>query len=741
MRVRSFWMVLFSFWILCLNALLMADSPVITSLSPYHVEPALIGTPVTITGSGFTGATAVSFGGTPATSFQVLSDTSMTATIPAHVPATVFVNVTTPSGISPNTPGAYFVYQGDWQAYVLSSIIDQSRDVLVIDTATQMVIGTIIVGHGGTSSPINVTIAITPDGTQAYVPNDSDDTVSVIDTAIPQTVIATISLAAGSSPVGIAITPDGTQAYVTNVFNNSVSVIDTAAPQMVIATIPVGANPSTIAITPDGTQAYVVNSSGNSVSVIDTAAPQMVIATINVGISNTPDGIAITPDGTQAYVVNFSGNSVLVIDTAAPQMVIATIPVGANPSTIAITPDGTQAYVGNLSGNSVSVIDTAAPQMVIATIPVGVNPISIAITPDGKQAYVANDTTFGPPAFVSIIDTQEKRVIATVVLETSTGPFAVAITPDQAPLARFTVTTAPAGSSSTFDGSGSVSPVGTIVNYAWNFGDGTTLETSEPLVSHTYAAPGNYTVTLVVTNSAGTSTLEIYTPPSIIINGGPSALSMQTITIISATPVVQNIHPSSGPTCGGTVVTITGTNFTGATAVFFGSVPATQFTVQSDTTILATSPQENPGTVNVTVVTPFGTSVVTSADQFTYLPPFPPRDLRGRQVKNRFATQTDIINILTWKAPCRFSHTCAPVAYRIYRNSSLTRFVAEVRVSRSFPFFEASAKSVENDAAHRHFRFKDHHRRERKTYPYFVVSVDRFGNISSPARVVIKGGH
>jgi hypothetical protein len=63
---------------------------------------------VTITGTGFTGATAVSFGGTAATTFTVDSDTTITATTPAHAPGPVAVSVTTPGGTS-NVPGL-FVY-------------------------------------------------------------------------------------------------------------------------------------------------------------------------------------------------------------------------------------------------------------------------------------------------------------------------------------------------------------------------------------------------------------------------------------------------------------------------------------------------------------------------------------------------------------------------------------------------------------------------------------------------------
>ena len=65
-------------------------------------------------------------------------------------------------------------------------------------------------------------------------------------------------------------------------------------------------------------------------------------------------------------------------------------------------------------------------------------------------------------------------------------------------------------------------------------------------------------------------------------------------------------------------MTIAGTGFTGATAVHFGAVAATTFTVNSATQITATSPP-GTGVVDVTVVTPGSTSPVNRpGDQFTY---------------------------------------------------------------------------------------------------------------------------
>ena len=82
--------------------------------------------------------------------------------------------------------------------------------------------------------------------------------------------------------------------------------------------------------------------------------------------------------------------------------------------------------------------------------------------------------------------------------------------------------------------------------------------------------------------------------------------------------MVTGLSPTSGPaTQAGTLVTITGTSFTGATAVDFGTTPATNVTVVNGTTITADSPA-GTGTVDVTVMTPAGTSVTSSADQFTY---------------------------------------------------------------------------------------------------------------------------
>jgi hypothetical protein len=85
-------------------------------------------------------------------------------------------------------------------------------------------------------------------------------------------------------------------------------------------------------------------------------------------------------------------------------------------------------------------------------------------------------------------------------------------------------------------------------------------------------------------------------------------------------PTVTGLSQSSGSVAGGTIVTINGTGFTGATAVNFGSTAASDFTVNSDTQITAICPAvTSPRVVDVTVTAPGGTSAPSTPVQFSYI--------------------------------------------------------------------------------------------------------------------------
>ena len=89
--------------------------------------------------------------------------------------------------------------------------------------------------------------------------------------------------------------------------------------------------------------------------------------------------------------------------------------------------------------------------------------------------------------------------------------------------------------------------------------------------------------------------------------------------VVSATPLpaVTAVSPATGPTTGGTLVTITGTNLAGATAVDFGPMQVTSFISDTASQIILSSPA-GTGTVGVTVMTASGTSAISSADLFSY---------------------------------------------------------------------------------------------------------------------------
>ncbi len=111
--------------------------------------------------------------------------------------------------------------------------------------------------------------------------------------------------------------------------------------------------------------------------------------------------------------------------------------------------------------------------------------------------------------------------------------------------------------------------------------------------------------------TAGTIDVRVVTP------GGTSAKLRADKFTYTAVPIVTQISPTFCRATGGSAVTITGMCLTHATAVYFGGTPAKSFVVQSATQIWALSPP-GAGTVDVTVVTPRGTSTTLPADWLTY---------------------------------------------------------------------------------------------------------------------------
>ena len=118
-------------------------------------------------------------------------------------------------------------------------------------------------------------------------------------------------------------------------------------------------------------------------------------------------------------------------------------------------------------------------------------------------------------------------------------------------------------------------------------------------------------ITAVSPAGSGTVDVTVTTPE------GTSATSPADRFSYGNLPSVTAINPTSGEESGGTSVSVTGANFSGASAVKFGVNNAKSFTVLTPDAIRATSPA-GKGHVDVTVTTSVGTSATSAADKFRY---------------------------------------------------------------------------------------------------------------------------
>lgn len=112
------------------------------------------GDTVTLTGSGFTGATAVSFGGTAAASFTVVSDTQLTAVTPAASAGAVDVTVTTPVGsFTAKKAFTFFDPAGAFAAFAISPRLIRAGDTVTL-TGQALDQGTLTVTIGGETAVV-----------------------------------------------------------------------------------------------------------------------------------------------------------------------------------------------------------------------------------------------------------------------------------------------------------------------------------------------------------------------------------------------------------------------------------------------------------------------------------------------------------------------------------------------------------------------------------------------------------
>jgi len=296
------------------------------------------------------------------------------------------------------------------------------NSLVAIDPSTNAVVGgPIAVGSSATSAPYWV--AALADGSKVFVTNFNDNSVSVLSGS---GAVIGAPIAVGASPRGIAVNSAAGRAYVANA-SGGISVIDTTTNTRLGGTIATGGtNPWGVAVHPGTNRLYVVNRGSDSLSVFDTSGATPVLVGTPIHVGSVPRFVAVSPDGSRAYVSNQSGGSVSVVDTAS-RTVSSTL-AGATygffgPFGVAVSPDGTKLYVANNGTNTVTAITLATNAA--TQITVGLNPVGVAFTADGSRAYVTNTN---PPS-VSLIDTANATVYATIPLAANSGPTGIAYRP------------------------------------------------------------------------------------------------------------------------------------------------------------------------------------------------------------------------------------------------------------------------------------------------------------------------
>jgi YVTN family beta-propeller protein len=210
----------------------------------------------------------------------------------------------------------------------------------------------------------------------------------------------------------VAITPDGSRAYVANRGNSTVSVIDTATNE-VSATIPVGIGPSisstSIAVTPDGSRAYVTYDTDFRVAVIDTdpASPtfnrQLRIITTTGGKLKE---ITVVSDGSLAFVNSSTTDEMLIIDvdpgspnfnTQLGAVSVGDLPVGVVFQDLPLA----VAYVSNFGDGTVSVVGVS---IIEVTIDIKPGSFPNSINPRGRgriPVAILSSAHFDAPAEVA----------------------------------------------------------------------------------------------------------------------------------------------------------------------------------------------------------------------------------------------------------------------------------------------------------------------------------------------------
>ncbi|MGW7578582.1 beta-propeller fold lactonase family protein [Streptomyces sp. NPDC054765] len=242
-------------------------------------------------------------------------------------------------------------------------------------------------------------VAVSADGTRAYVANYGDGTLSVVDLTsgegAPEVLRSTL---VGGRPCAVVAGLVHDQVCVADWAGNKVVVLDKEGQNPV--EVEVGAGPCAVAAALSGQLVCVVNETDATVSLLElpqAGAPGVVEA--GFGVPGATRAIAVAgeflyvtskgEEGTDGWV------TVLRVRASGLTPVGEPVHVGSDPRAIAVSPGGDRMCAANYGSASVSIATldkTSGIMDTPATVPVGPHPVAVAFAPDGSVLHVISET-------------------------------------------------------------------------------------------------------------------------------------------------------------------------------------------------------------------------------------------------------------------------------------------------------------------------------------------------------------
>ncbi len=617
---------------------LAAPLPYVSSVSPDH-GPIAGGTTVVVTGHGFTGATAVAFDSDPAASFVVSSDTQITVvtpSVPEFGPRTVMV--TTPAGLSVDSrgsSGSVYAFDGPPAVSSVTPAVGPPTGGTAVDIAGRGLSRATAVRFGGvaatswTSTSDTKIHAVAPPHSLGEVavtvdsaagPSDPSPSFTYAATGAPNVDALTPAKGAVTGGNTVVITGSGFIGASLVLFgqNNPPAAFTVDTDSQITAVVPSalnGTGATTVNVyvtTPSGTSANVSSSHYRFISPPSISSPAPPAGAVGTSVVFYGSGLtgltSVTFGGIPASFSFVAGQLVVVAPPHAPGPV-EVIVGGPYGSSWSPGPQFTYTAPG------VPVVTSASPWAgpVVGTT---------ALTLEGNGLDLATGVRFGatPAASWTIVDAHHITVI------TPPGPLgSVPITVssaagDSPPTVSFLYqaqsapqvgqvwpTTGPVtgGTLVTLSGQGFVGATKVRFGYV-NAPTFTVISDTQMTVLAPAGINPNATLTRIF----------VTTPIGTTMDG-----QYGNIFTYTGRPTITSLTPATGPSTGGTAVTISGFRFSQLASVRFGAVAATSVSWIDASTLVVVAPAQTPGTVDVTVAGANGTNTLTVASRFTYRGP------------------------------------------------------------------------------------------------------------------------